>query len=217
MRQNGTAWLVLLLVFVLLCPLLSSCRTDPPAVPAAPGPESTSASAAPETEPTAPTSAPEAGPTAEHVDLPAAMFVLDESSIGKSKVFRRDGFTITLTDLFREQKSEMGFYVYYNSPFCGVMILKEPFSMQEGLEDESLVEYVEHVIRNNGHDTHPIETDGLIYYRFSNPYPDFSTSGTSYCFKGSDAFYIFQFICLETDAERLADTIFFFAKSVTVE
>ena len=145
------------------------------------------------------------------------MVILNESSIGRSQVFEGDGYTITLRNIFREQESEMGFDAYYNSSVCGVMVLKEPFSLEEGLQDMPLVEYVEGVIQNNGHDAHPLETDGLIYYRYSREYSGQPVSGWSYSFKGSDAFYVFQFVCLASDAEKLADTIFFFAKSVTVE
>lgn len=118
---------------------------------------------------------------------------------------------------FREQKSEYGFDAYYNSPFCGVLVLKQPFSLQKGLKDETLTEYTENAMRNNGHDTQILEKDGLVYYRFSNPDPDYDMSGYSYSFKGSDAFYIIQFLYLTSDAEGLADTIHAFAKSVTVE
>lgn len=140
-----------------------------------------------------------------------------DGSLGKSKTFSGDGFTITLTELFREQKSEYGFDAYYNSPFCGVMVLKEPFSLKNGMEEETLTEYVENVIKNNGHDAQPQEKDGLVYYRYSNPDPDYDMTGYSYSFKGSDAFYIVQFMCLTSDAEELAGTIHAFAKSVTVE
>ena len=85
------------------------------------------------------------------------------------------------------------------------------------MEEETLTEYVKNVIKNNGHDTQMLEKDGLVYYRYSNPDPDYDMSGYSYSFKGSDAFYIFQFVCLTSDADDLADTIHAFAKTVTVE
>ena len=153
--------------------------------------------------------------TAPRSGLDVVKEINSDGSLGKSKSFSGDGFT--LTDLFREQESETGFDAYYNSPFCGVMVLKEPFSLEEGLKDKTLTEYVESVIKNNGHDTQPQEKDGLVYYRYSNPDPDYDMSGYSYSFKGSDAFYIFQFVCLTSDADDLADTIHAFAKTVTVE
>ena len=155
--------------------------------------------------------------TAPHFGLDVVKEINPDGSLGKSKTFTGDGFTITLTDLFREQMSEYGFDAYYNSPFCGVIVLKEPFTLKEGMEDETLLEYVENVIKNNGHDTQPQEKDGLVYYRYSNPDPEYDFQGCSFSYKGSDAFYIFQFIYLETDAEELEDTIFSYAKSVTVE
>ncbi len=155
--------------------------------------------------------------TAPHAGLDVVKEINPDGSLGKSKTFTGDGFTITLTDLFREQTSEMGFDAYYNSPFCGVMVLKEPFSLQEGMEEETLTEYVESVIKNNGNDAQPQEKDGLVFYRYSNPDPEYDMSGYSYSFKGSDAFYIVQFVFLTSDGENLADTIHAFAKSVTVD
>ena len=182
--------LSVLSVTVILCLLLSACFSTPK--------DTTNASA------------PRGG-------LDVVEEINPDGSLGKSKTFTGDGFTITLTDLFREQESETGFDAYYNSPFCGVMVLKEPFSLEEGLKDKTLTEYVESVIKNNGHDTQPQEKDGLVYYRYSNPIPDYDMSGYSYSYKGSDAFYIFQFMCLTSDADDLADTIHTFAKSVTVD
>ena len=45
---------------------------------------------------------------------------------------------LTLTDRFSEQESEQGFDPYYMSDFCGVVVLKEEFSLEEGLAERPL-------------------------------------------------------------------------------
>ena len=151
--------------------------------------------------------------TLEHLELPAVLHLPGNSYSGESKEFTGDGWKITLTDRFTEAESEMGFDGYYTSPYCGVMILKEPFSLQKGLEDQTLEEYIVCVMENNNQAGHGLEMDGLIYYRYTRD----GRSGWNYAFKGSEAFYLVQFICRDEDTEQLEDLIFFFAKSVTVE
>lgn len=136
----------------------------------------------------------------------------DEASLGAEKVFTCDGLSITLTDLFREKNSQMGFDGYYVSEFCGVMVKIEPFSLKEGFENETLTEYIENVIENNGQDAVPEEKDGLVYYRYYNG----GNAGWNFAYKGSDAFYLVQFICREDHETKLSDAIFSFAGSVTV-
>lgn len=163
----------------------------------------------PETEPPLPEE-----PTAEHVELPTVMNLPGKAFIGESKEFTKAGLTISLSDKFAELESEQGFDAYYSSDYCGVVVLKEPFSLEEGLAEKSLVQYVSDVIENNGHtDLHPLETDGLIYFEFTRD----GLNVWSCSYKGSDAFYIVQFLCRGADREKLKDLIFFFAKSVEVE
>ena len=108
--------------------------------------------------------------------------------------------------------SHMGFDGYYVSEFCGVMVKIEPFSLKEGFENETLTEYIENVIENNGQDAVPEEKDGLVYYRYYNG----GNAGWNFAYKGSDAFYLVQFICREDHETKLSDAIFSFAGSVTV-
>ncbi|MBP3412774.1 MAG: hypothetical protein J6K89_05880 [Oscillospiraceae bacterium] len=83
--------------------------------------------------------------------FPEIMLVPDQDSIGQPKIFEKDGIKLTLTDKFIEKESEVGFYAYYVSNHCGVVVLKEDFSLEEGLANRSLEEYVGNVIANNGH------------------------------------------------------------------
>lgn len=142
------------------------------------------------------------------------MVIPSKDSIGESKTFEKDGIQLTLTDRFQEQESEVGFYAYYVSNFCGVTVLKEKFTLEEGLDERPLEEYITNVIANNGHtDIEPQNRDGLWYY-----VKDVGTAGSySYSFKGSDAVWVVQFICMTSDAPKLEDMFFLWASSIVVE
>lgn len=133
-------------------------------------------------------------------------------SLGAEKVFTCHLLSVTLTDEFTEKKSQIGFDGYYVSEFCGVMVKMEPFSLMEGFEDETLEEYLSAVIFNNAENASPEEKDGLVYYRYNHN----GNTGWNFAFKGSDAFYLIQFICREDHAPELEDFFFTAAKSVTV-
>ena len=142
------------------------------------------------------------------------MPILDEESIGNPKTFEKDGLTITLTDEFEEQESKLGFDAYYVAPFGGVVVTKEEFTLKEGFAEETLEEYIVNVIANNGYtDITPQNEDGLWYYDHASN----TSYGRSYCYKGSDAFWIVQFICMPYHEEQLVDVFHSWALSVTVE
>ncbi|MBQ3258808.1 MAG: hypothetical protein IJA67_15560 [Oscillospiraceae bacterium] len=136
------------------------------------------------------------------------------SSIGETKEFSKDGLCITLTDEFVEMESQVGFDAYYVTDYCGVMVLKEPFSLEEGLAERPLSEYIQNVIANNGHtDIEPQQVDDLWFYVND-------TDGLryySYCYKGSDAFWVVQFGCYRKDAAALEDLFYLFASTVNVD
>ena len=137
----------------------------------------------------------------------------DANTIGANKVFTGDGYSITLTNRFEEKKSSQGFDGYYVADFCGVMVKKVPFSLAEYLEGETISEYMRSVADNNGHDSPIIEEDGLAcfrYYRGGN-------AGWEFGYKGSDAFYLVQFVCREDHEEALADFVLKAAGSVIVD
>ena len=142
------------------------------------------------------------------------MILPNKDSIGEPRKYQKDGLTITLTDRFKEQESELGFDAYYTSDFGAVMVLKEEFTLEEGLAEKELSEYIKSVIANNGHtDIQPKNRDGLWYYYKDNG----NLRYYSYCFKGTDAFWIVQFGCFKSQVVMMEDQIFFWAKSVEVE
>ena len=146
--------------------------------------------------------------------FPGVMVIPDNDSIGEPKTFEKDGIKLTLTENFIEKESELGFYAYYVTNFCGVVVLKEDFSLEEGLADRTLEEYVGSVIANNGHTgVEPQNQDDLWYYVRDKD----GTRSYSYSYKGSDAFWIVQFICMTSDAPQLEDLFYLWANCVEVE
>lgn len=142
------------------------------------------------------------------------MVIPTNDSIGEPKTFEKGGITLTLTDRFVEQESELGFFGYYVSDFCGVVVIKEEFTLEEGLEDLPLEEYVANVIRNNGHTgIKPQNKDDLWFYVSDSG----KTRSYSYSFKGSDAFWIVQYLCMTADAPELEDLFHLWASAVEVE
>ncbi len=146
--------------------------------------------------------------------FPDIMVLPDSASIGEPKNFEKDGIRLTLTDRFTETPSELGFYAYYTANFSGVVVLKESFSLEEGLAELSLEDYTRNVIKNNGHtNLKPQCRDDLWFYVRDAG----NTRSYSYSFKGSDAFWIVQFICMTSDASLLEDQFFMWANCIEVE
>ena len=142
------------------------------------------------------------------------MVIPNNDSIGEPKKFENDGFAITLTDKFKEQTSEMGFDAYFVTDFCGVVVLREEFTLEEGLAERSLEEYITNVIANNGYtDIAPQNKDGLWFYERTSD----SSYAQSYCYKGSDSFWIVQFLCSPSDVQTLEDVLYLWAQSVEVK
>ncbi|MBE6554587.1 MAG: hypothetical protein E7666_09635 [Ruminococcaceae bacterium] len=146
--------------------------------------------------------------------LSGLMILPDQGSVGNSKTFEKDGITLTLTDKFKEQPSELGFYAYYVADFCGVVVSKEAFSLEAGLAEMSLEQYIKNVIQNNGHkNISPQKKDGLWFYEKTSN----GNFVRSYSYKGSDAFYIVQFICRISDSESLGDMFHLWAQAAVIQ
>ena len=137
----------------------------------------------------------------------------DQQFLGEYKPFTKAGMTITLPDNFTEQESIYGFDAYYVANFAGVCVLKEEFTLEPGLADRPLEQYIKDVIANNGREIEPQFVDGLWFYEAYSG----SSFIRSYCYKGTDAFYIVQFICQPDDRNTLADLFHTWALSVCLD
>ena len=84
------------------------------------------------------------------IPAPAEPTPVDPADLGAPQTFSKAGITLHLTDKFKEEQSERGFDAYYTTDYCGVVVLKEPFTLEEGLAERPLEQYIKNVIENNG-------------------------------------------------------------------
>ena len=150
------------------------------------------------------------------VPAPAGPTPVDPSDLGTPQTFEKAGITLHLTNKFKEEQSERGFDAYYTTDYCGVVVLKEPFTLEAGLAERPIEQYIKNVIENNGHENiEPRNADGLWYY------VNYNNSSYrcvySYAYKGSDAFYVVQYIINTRDEETLKPIIHDWAKETSVK
>ena len=134
----------------------------------------------------------------------------------KEKTFSAEGMSITLTNQFKKFDAE-GFTVGYDSRDAAVLALKEPFTLAPGLENYTLEQYADLVIQANGLTPEQKKTaDGQPYleYDWTNPELDEEYHYTVYPYKSGDAFWTVQFATLKNDAEKYAQQIAQWAKTV---
>ena len=139
----------------------------------------------------------------------------DLSDLGTSKTFEKADITLTLTDKFKETESAVGFAAYYTSDFCGVAVEKNLFTEVEGAAEQSNEEFIREFLASIGRsDIEPRERDGLWYYvKYNN---DSYRCVYAYVYKGSDAFYIVQYIMNTVDEVDLQNTVHEWAKVTLV-
>lgn len=135
----------------------------------------------------------------------------------KEKEFTAAGMTITLTDEFTE-KSLVSQTAYYESVNAIVMALKEDLSAftQLGLDNISLKEYAELVIKQNSMNATVEEKDGLTMFTYKKSVSDKDFTYLATVFKSSDAFWLIQFGCetknydkYSSDFQKWAGTVKF--------
>ncbi len=154
--------------------------------------------------------------------LMATLMLMSFAACGgevKEKEFTHSGLTITLTEAFTEASYE-GYTVCYDSANVAVFVIKENFSLLEGLEDYTLKQYAE-LVHNANSSRNPAaitEVEGLttFEYSFLNTDEDQTYQYFTTMFKGDDAFWTIQFCCkADKFSEYKADMIKY-AKSVKV-
>ena len=135
--------------------------------------------------------------------------VLDEYLADGSLVTGQKAITFLIREFHEED-------AYYTTDYCGVVVLKEPFTLEAGLAERPLEQYIKNVIENNGHtNIEPQNKDGLWYY------VNYNNSSYrcvySYAYKGTDAFYVVQYIINTVDEETLKPVIHDWAKVTSVK
>ena len=137
---------------------------------------------------------------------------------GEAKQIKCDEMQITLTDEFMKIRVD-GFDACYAAEEMAVFILREDFSIIEGLENYSLQEYGEASLEAN--DIKNIssvkENNGIMYYDYEwyNAEEDTTYYYYATIFKSKEAFWTIQFAVSTEDASDLMPQIIEFSESIT--
>lgn len=138
----------------------------------------------------------------------------------KPKTFTSDaGISITLTDVFYE-KSMVSQTLYLESQKAIFVALKEDFSSFSNLgyntESMTLMDYANLVISNNKLDVSATENDGLVSFNYSKDVSGKDFYYKAYVFKGSDAFWLCQFACENSNKNTYDDQFNTWAKTIKI-
>ena len=145
------------------------------------------------------------------------LFGLTSCMKASPKDFTCEGMTVTLTNRFKEANYE-GYTVCYESLDMMVIVLKESFSLQAGLDQMTLDEYAK-LVRQTNASRSPSEITKhekfqSMEYTFLNEQEKQTYSYFTTMFKGPDAFWMIQFVSKEKDYASHKDTFLEFANSV---
>jgi len=141
------------------------------------------------------------------------------SSGSKEKAFSKNGLDITLTNEFSEETLS-GYTACYRSTHTMVVTLKEDFSLIEGAADLSVTEYAE-LLRQANASRSPTSLstkDGIPYFEYTyfNESENVTYRYYTTAFKGSDAFWMVQFVCNESAYVTQKVNFSTWAKSISV-
>ena len=135
------------------------------------------------------------------------------------KTFEDKGMRITLTEAFKRTEDDR-FDLVYSSKAVAVVIMKEEFSLMEGFENNTLEQYCDLVIQNNGLTGSTVQTkNGLTGFTYTAAAQgsDQPICYYAYAYKTGDAFWLVQFGTPETNEEKLEAQFEQWAKTVTFE
>lgn len=132
------------------------------------------------------------------------------------KEFSVEGMTITLTNQFTE-KDMMGQTKYYQSLRAVVTVLKEEFSELGVSSSYTLRQYTQAVLSANS--INASITTGEKYYSFTY---EKTVNGQNYYYfatthKASDAFWLIQFGCFQSEKDKYQPSFEKWANSVVFE
>ncbi len=123
---------------------------------------------------------------------------------------------ITLTDKFEETFFE-GYTAVYDSKDVAVFMIKEEFELFDDFDFYTVNEYGNLVLETNGFDSSvQLETyDGLTYFEYEAQNDENDTyTYFAVLYKGTDAFWVVEFVALTENYEEYRETFIEWAKSV---
>ncbi|MBR6563120.1 MAG: hypothetical protein IKK70_04200 [Clostridia bacterium] len=141
-------------------------------------------------------------------------------SVKELQFTHEDGFSITLTEAFRED-SNTDYTASYISKDVSVFVLKEPFTKLEGFGDYSLAQYGEMLRAANDNGTatelYAIDDITVFEYSFYNKEENLEYKYFNAIFKGDGAFWCVQFACLKADYALYKPDFTEYAKSFMIQ
>ncbi len=143
---------------------------------------------------------------------------LSSGVLGDPKVFTQNDMQITLTEQF-ESTTYPNYTVVYDSSEVDVFVLKEGFSLLEGLGDYTLKQYADLIKKNNPQvsSDSALQTDGGVTWFEYTAVDQYGVlfHYYVYVYKTGDAFWMIQFIVKDSLNTVYSDAIGTWAKSVT--
>ena len=146
--------------------------------------------------------------------------LLFPGAVTSDRTFFREGMSITLTEDFADSTEfmeEEGYTACYDSRDVAVYAFKDLFADYEGLESVTVDRYIDLTIKTGALSSAEKKTaDGLsgFEYRYAEPKTAETFHFTCYVFKTDDAFWLVEFATRADTAEKYADQIREWAKSI---
>ena len=133
-------------------------------------------------------------------------------------IYFAEGMEIQLPEAFR-QVDDTGYTVCYEADTAAIFALREPFTMAEGVENLTLMEYADMVcVANSSKSPSAVmEEEGLLLMEYTY-FAESENAEYKYLttmFKASDAFWMVQFTCRAENYEEYRPHFVEWAKSVT--
>lgn len=141
----------------------------------------------------------------------------DGETQAQPKEYQIQEMCITLTDAFEEDEME-GLTACYNGDNVVVCVVRDDFSLIEGLESLSKADYAELVTFNSGNRELPIQiNDGLVWfdYEWTDPGTKLTMNYYSVVYKSEEAFWLVQMVTPVKKAQQMRPTLEEWARSVT--
>ena len=121
----------------------------------------------------------------------------------QAKTFTKHEMSITLTDEFVE-KTQISLTCYYESRDVIVTTVKEEFSLISGGASNTVSQYAEMVLSNNGMSgVDPTVTDDYAWFVYEKTVSGNDFSYLATCHKSGEAFWLIQFCTYTSEFEAI--------------
>ncbi|MCI8331647.1 MAG: hypothetical protein HFE78_02330 [Clostridiales bacterium] len=144
-------------------------------------------------------------------------FMLCSCGAAKEKEFSKEGFTITLTDAFKEQEIATQTVAYVSTKVSVSALKEEKSAFEDNDLDIDLSDYADLVIAANNLSAEAEEKDGLLCFTYDNSVSGQNFTYLATVFESSDAFWLVQFGCEKDKYDSFKEDFVKYAKTVKVD